>query len=65
MARGPLLFRERDATRLMRAALKAGMPVDKVTVDKDGNLVLDVLKAEANDEGGEAIAPSDTRNIVL
>ena len=40
MSRGPARFTQRDATRLMRAALAAGLTVLKIEVDRDGKLVV-------------------------
>ena len=40
MSRGPARFTQREATRLMRAALAAGLPVAQVMVDKDGRIVV-------------------------
>ena len=40
MSRRPAHFTQRDATRLVRAALAAGLSVLKIEVDRDGKLVV-------------------------
>ena len=40
MSRRPAHFTQRDATRLIRAALAAGLSVLKIEVDRDGKLVV-------------------------
>ena len=40
MSRRPTYFTQRDATRLMRAALAAGLSVLTIEVDRDGKLVV-------------------------
>ena len=40
MSRAPGRFTQRDATRLLRAALAAGLSVLKIEVDRDGKLVV-------------------------
>jgi hypothetical protein len=40
VSRGPARFTQRDATRLMRAALAAVLTVLKIEVDRDGKLVV-------------------------
>jgi len=40
MARGKLRFSEREATRLIRAAVKAGVQVQRVEVDRDNKIVV-------------------------
>jgi hypothetical protein len=40
MSRRPTHFTQRDATRLIRAALAAGLSVLKIEVDRDGKLVV-------------------------
>jgi hypothetical protein len=38
--RGPVRFREREASRAIRAAEKAGLTVDRIEVSADGRLSL-------------------------
>jgi hypothetical protein len=38
MARGPLTFKQRDITRVLKAAVAAGHKVTRVEIAKDGNL---------------------------
>jgi hypothetical protein len=56
MARGPCTFRQRDLTRLIKAAKAAGEQVCKVEIDKDGKIVVTIGKPDA---------PRETREIVL
>lgn len=44
MARGKLAFRERDVTRAVKAAKKAGVEVARVRIAPDGTIVIDVGK---------------------
>ena len=45
MSRRPAHFTQRDATRLVRAALAAGLSVLKIEVDRDGKLVVVTAKS--------------------
>jgi nitrate reductase NapAB chaperone NapD len=45
MSRGQQTFRQRDATKLIKATLKAGLTVERVESDKDGKIII-VTKAE-------------------
>ena len=40
MSRGPSTFKERDLTRAVRAVVKAGLEVTKVTVDTGGQITV-------------------------
>jgi hypothetical protein len=40
VAKNQLRFKERDVSRLVRAASKAGVVIDRVVVDRDGNIVV-------------------------
>ena len=40
MSRGPATFKERDLTRAVRAVLKAGLEVARVTVDIGGQITV-------------------------
>jgi hypothetical protein len=40
MARGVLTFRQQDVTRALRAAVAAGIEVQRVEIDKSGKIVL-------------------------
>ena len=44
MARGKLAFRERDLTRAVKAAKKAGVEVARVKIDRDGTIVIEAGK---------------------
>lgn len=53
----PARFKESDVVRAMKGALKAGFDRVRVTIDRDGNLVIDAGWAPANmnddDRGNE------------
>jgi hypothetical protein len=61
MSRGPYTFKERDLTRAIRAAAKAGVPFSGVKVDRDGSIVILIgppsSPAPANDSA-QASAPN-------
>jgi len=40
MARGPCTFKQRDATRAARAAIAAGLIVQRIEIDKHGKIVV-------------------------
>jgi hypothetical protein len=40
MARGNCTFRQRDATRAVRAAMAAGLIVQRIEIDKHGKIVV-------------------------
>jgi hypothetical protein len=46
MARGSCTFRKRDVTAAIKAAVDAGVPVARVEVNKDGNIVIIMQGAE-------------------
>jgi hypothetical protein len=48
MAKAKLLFTERDVSRAIRAASKAGVQVGRVVVDTTGNIV--VIAAQPGDD---------------
>jgi hypothetical protein len=56
MGRTPCTFRQRDVTRAVRAAQKAGLDVARVEIDKLGKIVI-IARTEtssaAADENGE------------
>jgi hypothetical protein len=52
MARGALLFRERELTRAVRAMAKAGQVVTRVEIGRDGKMVIVVGKPQ--DAAGES-----------
>jgi hypothetical protein len=55
MARGALLFRERELTRAIRAMAKAGQSVARVEIGRDGKMIFIVGKpgAETTAEAGD------------
>lgn len=40
MARGRCSFRQTDATRAARAAISAGLTVQRIEIDKDGKIIV-------------------------
>lgn len=51
MSRGPVRFREREASRAVRAAEKAGLTVERIEVSADGRLSL------VTSHGKQEVAP--------
>jgi hypothetical protein len=46
MGRGQLAFKQRDLTRALRAAAKAGQPVQRFEIDREGKIVLVITKSQ-------------------
>jgi hypothetical protein len=55
--RGPVRFREREASRAIRAAEKAGLRVEKVEVSADGRLS---LVTSRDNQGVAALKSADS-----
>jgi len=57
MARGRCTFKQQDATRAARAAIAAGLEVQRIEIDRDGKIVVvtatDSRKVQAGAEGNE------------
>ena len=45
MARGPLSFKQRDLTRAIKAALTAGLVIERAWIDINGRIMLGFAKA--------------------
>ena len=60
MSCGPLTFKQSDLTRAIRAAIAAGLTVERAWVETDGKIVLGFRT-----EGGEPMAPTPQGEIVL
>jgi len=52
MGRGRLPFKQRDLTRALRAAAKAGHPVQRFEIDREGRIVVFVGKSEPREKAG-------------
>jgi hypothetical protein len=50
MSRGPLIFRQTDVTRAVKAVIAAGLEVARVEVDSEGRIVV-IAGKPAPDEG--------------
>jgi hypothetical protein len=66
MGRRSCTFRQQDVTRALRAALAAGLVVDKVEIDRVGKIVIVAAKADypaadARDNEWDAAPASETR----
>ena len=46
MSRGQQTFKQRDVTKAIKAAVKAGIDVERVEIDKNGKIVIVTAKAE-------------------
>ena len=55
MSRGPLTFKQSDLTRDIKAALAAGLTVERAWVETDGKIVLGFKT-----EGGAVPTPPNT-----
>lgn len=52
MARGPCTFKQQDVTRALRAAVAAGIDVQRIEIDRDGKIIVVTGKPqEVADEG--------------
>jgi hypothetical protein len=63
MASGPCTFRQLDVTRALRAAVAAGIEVQRIEIHKDGKIVLVTSKLSEQAEPAPKSIPSD--QIVL
>jgi hypothetical protein len=61
MAKAKLRFTERDVSRAIRAAVKAGVQVGRVVVDTAGNIVV-IAAGDATDaaSNGRHFTPTET-----
>ena len=46
MSRGQQTFKQRDVTKALKAAVKAGIAIERFEIDKDGKIVIVTSKAE-------------------
>jgi hypothetical protein len=46
MSRGQQTFKQRDVTKAIKATVKAGIPVERVEIDKNGKIIIVTAKAE-------------------
>jgi DNA-binding MarR family transcriptional regulator len=46
MSRGQQTFKQSDVTRALKATVKAGIPVGRVEIDKDGRIVIVTARPE-------------------
>jgi hypothetical protein len=53
MSRGVCTFRQRDVTAAVKAVIAAGVPVERVEIDKDGKIVVVTSKAARLDLGND------------
>jgi hypothetical protein len=58
MAKAKLRFTERDVSRAIRAATKAGVQIGRVVVDTAGNIVVIAADATPTETFGSSIAQS-------
>ena len=46
MSRGQQTFKQRDVTKALKAAVKAGIAIERFEIDKNGKIVIVTSKAE-------------------
>lgn len=54
MSHGKQAFKEREVSRMIRAAVKAGTPPQSVEVDREGNIKIMIGSPEPQSTLGEA-----------
>ncbi len=59
MSRTPLLFKESDVTRAVKAVRKAGLDVAQVKISPDGQIVVIVKSDDGEDRMVESTNPWD------
>jgi hypothetical protein len=59
MARGPLLFRQRDVTAAVKALVQAGQTVYRVEIGKDGRIILDLTPPVGSEKAPDPPNPWD------
>jgi hypothetical protein len=47
MSRGQQTFKQGDITKAIKATVKAGLPVERVEIDKGGKIIIVTAKAES------------------
>ena len=62
MARGKLLFKERDLRRALRAADRSGVPVQRVEIDREGRIILIPGTPAACNDLDEELAAFEARH---
>jgi len=46
MSRGQQTFKQRDVTKALKAAVKAGIAIERFEIDKDGKIIIVTAKAK-------------------
>jgi hypothetical protein len=46
MSRGQQTFKQRDVTKALKAAVKAGITIERFEIDKNGKIIIVPAKAE-------------------
>ena len=46
MSRGQQTFKQRDVTKALKAAVKAGIAIERFEIDKNGKIIIVTAKAE-------------------
>jgi hypothetical protein len=59
MARAPSTFRQQDVTRALRAALRAGVEIQRCEIAPDGKIIL-VTRNDAIAGSSEPMSPLDS-----
>ena len=56
MSRGPQSFKQSDLTKAIKAAEKAGRKVQRAELRRDGSILLDFDRGDANDNEWDGVA---------
>ena len=46
MSRGQQTFKQRDVTKALKAAVKAGIAIERFEIDKNGKIIIVIAKAK-------------------
>lgn len=52
MSRGPCTFKQRDVTKAVKAIIAAGVPVERVEIDKAGKIIIVTAAKPIESAGG-------------
>jgi hypothetical protein len=62
MSRGKLRFKQRDVARAIRAAVRSGVPSQRVEIDREGKIIVILGTPSAANELDQELAQFETRH---